>query len=171
MQNFTSVSPYEYNENMFKKIGKQWALISAQKDDTINAMTASWGGIGILWNKPVVYIFIRPQRYTNTLIDATTTFSLSFFHEEYRDMLQYMGRVTGKKEDKIKESGLHLVHHAEAPMYKESEVTIICEKLYQQQLNPNGFINTNINEQHYPSHDHHIMYVGEIKQIYQKTSS
>ncbi len=168
MQNFTNVSPYEYSENIFETLGKKWFLISAQKDDKINAMTASWGGIGILWNKPVVYIFVRPQRYTNTLIDATTTFSLSFFPEEYRDILRYMGRVSGKEEDKIKESGLQLIQDTEAPMYKESDVTIICEKLYHQQLNPNGFINQKINDQHYPSHDHHIMYVGEIKQIYQK---
>ena len=38
---------------------------------TITTMTASWGGVGFLWHKPVSYIFIRPQRYyTKEFVDA-----------------------------------------------------------------------------------------------------
>lgn len=39
-------------------------LVTAGNKDAFNTMTANWGGIGFLWNKPVVYVFIRPERYT-----------------------------------------------------------------------------------------------------------
>ena len=48
-----SISPYEL-ENACKLIGKDWMLVCAGD----NAMTASWGGMGILWNKPVSFVFI-----------------------------------------------------------------------------------------------------------------
>ena len=58
-------------------IGKEWLLVTAEQEGKVNTMTASWGGVGIMWNKPVVYIFLRPQRYTKELVDRADTFSLS----------------------------------------------------------------------------------------------
>ena len=53
------LSPYELPLNAFQAIGKQWAMITTQRGDMINTMTASWGGVGILWNKPVTYAVFR----------------------------------------------------------------------------------------------------------------
>ena len=60
-------------------IGKQWMLVTAEKSGAVNTMTASWGGLGVLWRKNVAYIFIRPQRYTKEFIDAGERFTLSFY--------------------------------------------------------------------------------------------
>ena len=65
--------------NPFKTIGKDWLLISALKDGVTNTMTASWGGIGVIWNKNVVTVYIRPQRYTREFVDNSDYFSLTFF--------------------------------------------------------------------------------------------
>ena len=35
--------------NPFKKISKQWMLITAGDEKKSNTMTASWGGLGIMW--------------------------------------------------------------------------------------------------------------------------
>ena len=48
----------------FAMIGRQWMLVSAEKEGRVNTMTASWGGMGVLWGKDVAFAFIRPQRYT-----------------------------------------------------------------------------------------------------------
>ena len=42
----------------FTKIGKEWMLITAKHNDKINAMTASWGGVGVLWGKNTTFIFV-----------------------------------------------------------------------------------------------------------------
>lgn len=42
-------------------IGKEWLLITAEKDGKANTMTASWGGVGVLWGKNVATLYIRPQ--------------------------------------------------------------------------------------------------------------
>lgn len=53
--------------------------VSAAKDGKANTMTASWGGIGVLWGKNVATVYIRPQRHTKEFVDAGDTFTISFF--------------------------------------------------------------------------------------------
>ena len=43
----------DLKDNFFEAIGKEWMLITAGTKEKFNTMTASWGGIGWLWNKPL----------------------------------------------------------------------------------------------------------------------
>ena len=47
----------DLKDNFFEAIGKEWMLITAGTKEKFNTMTASWGGIGWLWNKPVAFVF------------------------------------------------------------------------------------------------------------------
>ena len=68
----------EFKFNPFTKIGKEWMLVTASNNGKVNSMTASWGGVGVLWNKNIAFIVLRPQRYTKEFVDASNEFSLSF---------------------------------------------------------------------------------------------
>ncbi|MBO6103399.1 MAG: hypothetical protein J6P03_09150, partial [Opitutales bacterium] len=61
---FKEISPLQVSENAVKLIGSDWALVAAGSAEKFNMMTVSWGGLGVMWGKPAVWIFIRPQRYT-----------------------------------------------------------------------------------------------------------
>ena len=150
-------------DDVFSLIGDRWMLVAAtDKDGKTNAMTASWGGLGVLWGKKVAFVFIRPQRYTTKFVDDAENFSLSFFEESYKPMLGYMGKVSGKNEDKIKKSGLTVQYKDGAPVFKEASLTLICRKMYRQTLEEDCFIDkTNIGKW-YPQKDYHDMYVAEI---------
>ena len=76
---FKEVSPYEFEESAFQLIGKDWLLVTGEYEGKANAMTASCGGLGIMWGKPVAYIFIRPSRYTKEFVDKAEGLSLSVF--------------------------------------------------------------------------------------------
>ena len=109
------IKPEELQKNPFQMIGKEWLLVTAEKEGKANTMTASWGGVGIMWGKPVAYVFIRPQRYTKEFIDAGDHFSLSVLGEDYRKTLNYFGTVSGRDEDQIAKSGLHVAHENGTP--------------------------------------------------------
>ena len=96
----------DLSENFFEVIGKEWMLVTAGNKDHFNTMTASWGGIGFLWNKPVVYVFIRPERYTFEFIEKSEYFTLSFLGEENRAIHKICGSKSGREVDKVKETGL-----------------------------------------------------------------
>ena len=46
-------------------------LITAGSKDSFNTMTASWGGFGWLWNGPVAFIFVRPERFTHDFLESS----------------------------------------------------------------------------------------------------
>ena len=89
---------------------QEWMLISAAKENgQVNTMTASWGGFGVLWNKNVAFVVIRPQRYTKEFVDNADSFSLSFLGEKYKKELGYLGKISGRDEDKITKAGLTVI--------------------------------------------------------------
>lgn len=161
---FKEISLEEWNENVFTKIGKDWMLISAGDQEEVNAMTASWGGMGVLWNKQVVYIFVRPQRHTKALLDKLDHFAISFYEEDQRKMLAYMGKASGKDENKIEHENLHVISD-HAPYFEEAKEVMICRKLFAQELDPECFIDTTLDQKNYPNKDYHILYVGEIEKV------
>ncbi|MBC7124160.1 MAG: flavin reductase family protein, partial [Bacteroidales bacterium] len=87
-RNYKFISPFELDENTFDLLDNQWMLILAGSKEKHNSMTASWGGFGILWNKPVAFVFIRPQRYTLQFVEQNDYFTLNFFEEKWRSALE-----------------------------------------------------------------------------------
>ena len=160
------LSPYELPLNAFQAIGKQWAMITTQRGDMINTMTASWGGVGILWNKPVTYVFLRPQRFTRELLDGSELFSVCFLPEDYRKQLAYCGAHSGRDGDKLAACGFSALHLDGAPVLAQSQTALTCRKLFCQQLDPAGFIDTSLDAANYPQKDYHFLYVSEILGAY-----
>lgn len=164
MNHFTEISPYEITGNPFTMIDKDWMLVGAEAGGKQNAMTASWGGVGVLWYKPVSFCFVRPQRYTREFMDGSDYYSLSFFGEEKREMLSYFGKVSGRDEDKIEKSGLTVLPE-KAPLFAESKLTLICRKLYVGNITPESILAAGIDEKVYPNKDYHKVYIGEIVKV------
>ena len=90
---FKSIDPKNISENMFKKIGDDWMLITAGDREKLNTMTASWGCTGILWGKPVAVCFMRPQRYTHDFMDAQEQYTLSFYRIRYNSFCNSAGQT------------------------------------------------------------------------------
>ncbi|WP_394886081.1 flavin reductase [Clostridium butyricum] len=158
----------DFQENAFEMIGKDWLLITAEKDGKVNTMTASWGGVGVLWNKKVAYIFIRPQRYTKEFVDFSERLSVCVLPNSYRKELAYLGNVSGKDEDKISNANLKVQKYEDVPYFDEARLTLICRKLYAQDLKEECFIEKDIIDKWYPEKDYHTMYVVEIEKILSK---
>lgn len=166
MSEFIEVKPKELSLNPFKTIGEDWLLIAAKSGDRVNAMTASWGGLGVIWGKDVAYIFVRDSRFTKTLIDSSNGFSLSVFdHKANAKLLGYMGSASGRDEDKLAKAGLNVLMDGETPYFGEAQTVLVCRKLSVQPINPAGFIDSSIDKDFYGSKDYHKMYIGEITRV------
>lgn len=168
MSEFQVISPDKFDYSPFRMIGQDWMLIAAENEGRVNAMTASWGGLGVIWNKNVAYIFVRQSRFTKEFIDHSDTFSITFYpHKENVKMLGYMGSVTGRDENKIEKMGLTISHYEGVPYIEEASTVMICKKISRVPISPE-FLPDEIKKIHYANEDYHDMYVGEIIQILQK---
>ncbi|HIT32526.1 MAG TPA: flavin reductase [Candidatus Enterenecus stercoripullorum] len=165
---FQKVDPKTLDFNVFSAIGDQWMLITAGTKEKCNTMTASWGGLGILWGAPMAIAYIRPQRYTKEFVDAEDYFTLSFFSEDYRRQLGLCGSKSGREIDKVKECGF-TVAQAEggAPYFEQADLVFVCRKRMVQKMEEN-LIPADVREKWYQG-DYHTMYWGEIVETLVKT--
>lgn len=174
MAEFKKISPFELANNPLQLIGKDWMLVSSANalgevgGKDYNTMTASWGGVGVLWNKPVAFVFIRPQRHTFGFAEENDRMTLSFFGEEYRAALSFCGKESGREYDKAKECGLTPMfdesENGRAVWFDEAKLVIKTKKLYADWLKEDAF--TDIAPlANYKAGDFHKMYVCEIEEV------
>lgn len=170
MENFEKISWEDLNDNAIRMIGHDWMLISAGNiDNDFNMMTASWGNLGWLWQKPVSITYVRPQRYTFKFTEREDYYVITFFDEEYKDILRHMGTVSGRDFDKINESGLTPVETENGSVgFAEARLIIECRKLYATVIDPDDFVDKELEKLIYPQKDYHTMYIGEIVNIWKK---
>ena len=162
--NFVSMDPRKLNDNVFKLIAHDWFLLTAGNlNNGYNTMTASWGGLGHLWNRNVSFVFVRPQRHTWNFMEKNELYTMSFFDETHREALKYCGSHSGRDVDKAAETGLTpWAPDPETVSFREARLVLICRKLYYQDLNPGNMLDDSIPDL-YPERGFHRVYTGEIK--------
>ncbi|WP_455716669.1 flavin reductase [Anaerosporobacter sp.] len=165
MSEFKVIKATEIDKNVCKLIGSDWMLVTAAKDNKVNTMTASWGGLGVMWGRDVAFTVIRPQRFTKEFVDSSTHFSLSFYDNKYRETLAYLGKVSGRDEDKVSKSGLTVATDLDTPYFEEAKLVLICKKLFAQPLVESSFLDPSLIDKWYPSKDFHQLYIAEIEKV------
>ncbi|MFW6223245.1 MAG: flavin reductase family protein [Bacteroidota bacterium] len=159
---FYSVDPAQV-QNIFDLIGREWMLITAGSENHFNTMTASWGTMGVLWRKKVAMVFVRPNRYTYQFMEQQEGYTLSFFDEAHRSILDYCGSHSGKNVDKIAETGLTPVVTQNGNVYfDQAKLVFECKKMYVDDIKPDHFLTPDIPEIIYNGQDYHRLYVGEV---------
>jgi flavin reductase (DIM6/NTAB) family NADH-FMN oxidoreductase RutF len=166
---FFKIDPTRLKDNFFKAIGEDWMLITAGTPEKFNTMTASWGAVGVFWNKPVAICFIRPTRYTYEFANNNDLFTLSFFTEAERKILQYCGAKSGKNVDKIAFTGLKaLATENKAIAFEQARMVIECKKVYYDDIKPGNFLLPDTDARIYPDKDYHRIFIAEILACYLK---
>lgn len=169
MTGFKEIDPTAITDNFIKLIGTDWMLITAGDHTQCNTMTASWGGVGFMWNKPIAIAVIRPQRHTFEFTEREEMLTLSFFTEEYREALKYCGSHSGRNEDKIHNAGLSIAFTDEdVPAIAQAHLVLECKKLYCDMLKTECFLDNSIIEKWYAAQDFHKAYILEITHAYIK---
>ncbi|MBP7866558.1 MAG: flavin reductase [Acidobacteria bacterium] len=159
---FEELRPEDLQMNVFSRIGRDWMLITAGPVEDCNTMTASWGGLGVLWHRNVSFVFVRPVRWTYRFMEKHPVYTLSFFDEEHRGALQLCGSRSGRDTDKIRDAGLTPFPTPEnGTGFTQARLVLECRKLHSQDLDPSRFLDPSILG-NYPDRDFHRLYIGEI---------
>lgn len=155
--------------NPFTAIGKDGFLITAGTPEKYNTMTASWGSMGVLWNRNIVTIYVRESRYTHQFLENVEGFTLSFFGPEMKESLMWCGQHSGRDEDKIVATGLQpqFIRSPKGPdrvTFKQATLVFSCTKASVMQIKPEQFLVDEIGI-HYHDPDYHTVYIGFIDNI------
>lgn len=173
--NFKRVSIEELEFNPMTMIGGGWWLITAGNEaNGFNTMTASWGHLGAIWERPTgkthmglptAFVYVRPQRYTKEYLDREERFTLSIFEPSYKKALAYLGSHSGRDENKIAAAGLTPIFEDETTFYDEAKMVFICKKIYHAPFVEKGFVDKTLIDNNYPDSDFHELYIGEILKV------
>lgn len=157
-------------DNVIQLIGKEWMLVTAGDESSFNTMTASWGGIGWLWNKPVAFVFVRPERYTYEFIEKSDYLTLSFLGEANKKIHAVCGSKSGRDTDKVKATGLKPVFTEQGNvLFEQARLSLEGRKLYADNIKPECFLDKESLEKWYDdAHGgFHKMYIVEIENIWE----
>lgn len=164
---FEKLRAEDIDRNVFELIGTDWMLLTAGTGESFNPMTVSWGGLGVLWRKPVATVYVRPQRYTYEFMEKSDYFTLSVYPESKRSALSLCGSKSGRDIDKVSECGFTAKNaDCGAVYFDEAELVLVCRKMYYNDIDSKNFLVPEI-EEHYNG-DYHRMYIGEIVEVLQK---
>lgn len=177
-----ATSALAQEENGFKKFnvvkeftdnGFQWfrnpKLLAAGNKEKSNAMTIGWGGIGTLWGRTALTVYVAEKRYTKQFMDKAEYFTVMAFGTEQSNILNYMGSKSGRDGDKAKSLGLHTAYTANgAPYYTEATMVIECKMMYMAPFDPKGFKDVPQKTYSNFSAGIHSMYIGEVVNAWKK---
>ncbi len=163
LKNFTLAPLYDID---------QWALLTAGNKESFNTMTISWGGLGTIWNKPVVTVYVKPIRYTYEFMEKEEYFTISFYEDSYKKDLAVLGSRSGRDIDKVALTKLTPEYLEKTVSFKEAKLTIVCKKIYYQDLVLDHIDKNSISQKDfdrfYKSEPAHRMYIGEVVDIIDK---
>lgn len=183
MMLFAAMSVSAQEENGFKKFnvredftenGFQWfhdaELLAAGDREKSNAMTIGWGGIGTLWGRTALTVYVAEKRYTKEFMDRSEYFTVMAFDVAHSNVLTYMGRQSGRDGDKAKALGLHTAYTENGtPYYTEAEMVIECRIMYAAPFDPKYYKSDAPKNMYrnFPA-GVHTMYIGEVVNAWRK---
>jgi flavin reductase (DIM6/NTAB) family NADH-FMN oxidoreductase RutF len=158
----------------FTENGFQWfhdaELLAAGNKEKSNAMTIGWGGIGTLWGRTALTVYVAEKRYTKEFMDKAEYFTVMAFDVEHSKVLRYMGTKSGRDEDKASALGLHTAYTANGtPYYTEAEMVIECKIMYAAPFDTQKF-KSDVPKRMYANFPAgvHTMYIGEVVNAWKK---
>jgi flavin reductase (DIM6/NTAB) family NADH-FMN oxidoreductase RutF len=168
LDDLTSINTNDFNVRINDLWKNKWFLLTSGDfaGNHFNTMTVAWGFFGIMWNKPMALVVVRPTRFTYAFMEKYDSFTLCAFDKKYHKDLLLLGTRSGRDGDKIAETKLTpgASEKVTSPSFLEAELIIECKKSYRHDFSPDQFIDESI-DKNYPQKDYHRVYCGEILNI------
>jgi len=162
----------EKSYKVFQMFNDQWALATAGTIDDYNTMTIGWGGMGTIWGpphkgRPVLTIYVSPDRHTHSYLEKNDYFTVSFFPEEFRKDLAILGSKSGRDGDKVALTDLTPVAVEHGVDFQQASLTFVCRKLYAHQFEKEQ-VPPEVADWIYTRVTPHSMFIGEVVDVIER---
>lgn len=160
-------SVFEHATPMFEQLMKG-AFLTTKKGDKVNTMTIAWGGINVVWGKPLYVVYVRYSRDTYDMLEGNDAFTVSVpIENDLRKELGYCGTKSGRDTNKIQDCNFTLLpgRKVNVPVLGECDLHYECKVIYRQAMEPNA-VPQDVKDRYYSTHNYHVIYYGEIIDTY-----
>ena len=125
---------WELKTDIFNLFDRKCAVLTSGDMDDFIAMPISWGTLGMLWERPVLVVFMKPSGKAYEFFDWESHFTVSFYKEEFKEKIEAIDYDTGCNEEKMGELGFYPVEACESVTFSDAEVSFLCKKIFHQRL-------------------------------------
>jgi flavin reductase (DIM6/NTAB) family NADH-FMN oxidoreductase RutF len=147
-------------------------FLNTKKDNVINTMIIGWGGINVIWGRPIFIVLVRDSRATYDLIESSNEFTVSVpLNDNLKREIGICGTKSLRDMDKFKECNFTPVkgRKIDTPIIAEVGLHYECKVIYKQTLDQD-VVPQIVKSRYYNKTANHTVYYGEIvdQYIYEK---
>ncbi|MGC7873360.1 flavin reductase family protein [Desulfosporosinus sp. SYSU MS00001] len=162
---FEEIPLGQFDFNPFTKV-EDWALLTAGTKDKFNMMTITGVMFGKLFLKPMIQVYVHPDRYSYQFVESNDYFTVSFFDVPHHPALQICGRMHGNECDKVAESGLKPIPFENTVIFDEAKTIFVCRKVYHTDVKKDNFDSQQLFKDYYKDlSTYHRIYLGQIEKV------
>jgi flavin reductase (DIM6/NTAB) family NADH-FMN oxidoreductase RutF len=159
-----AIDPMEALPEMISRLKKPGLLLTCGSEG--NPITIGWCTIGIIWNRPVISVLVRPSRYSFELLRNNGDFAVCVPPGDDRKIaaaVAWCGTHSGRDGDKYRGTGLTREPgiFIDTPYVAECPVHFECRSIHRGDV-IEGALAPGITGEHYPDGDFHRIWWGEI---------
>ncbi len=157
----------EFSENIISLLDPNGAALIAGSGEHWNAMTLSWGSLGVVWDRPVFIAHVRKNRFTHSILSSSGSFTVNFLGPEHLELLGCLGHHSGRGLDKPDycQFRVHPSLTVPAPSAEGALYTLECRIIYRSDIIPENISDEEIPFTHYGDPIYHTAFYGEITEI------
>ncbi|WP_371365428.1 hypothetical protein SRRS_02110 [Sporomusa rhizae] len=162
----TTLTYEQFSAHAAALIPKNAFMTTAHGGKT-NTMTIGWGGVGIMWGKPVFTAMVRQSRFTKELVEKSGEFTITLPLTEMKEALALCGSKSGRDMDKIAAANLTVIagQAIATPVINAPGLHLECKVVFKQTMTEENLA-TEHQTKWYANGDYHTFYFGEIVAAY-----
>ena len=168
---YKEIGVFEYANIVLEKM-KPGNFLTTKKDDVINTMIIGWGGITVIWGRPVFIVLVRDSRATYNLIESSMEFTVNVpVFSDMKEAIKVCGTQSLRDINKFEVCNLTPIkgRKIDTPIIAECGLNYECKVIYKQTLDQ-SVVPDFIKDRYYNHNANHTVYYGEIidQYIYKK---
>ncbi|MDD4987504.1 MAG: flavin reductase family protein [Candidatus Izemoplasmatales bacterium] len=161
------ISVFDYAGKVLEQIDKG-IFLTTKYQDTVNTMTIGWGGVVVIWGRPLFLVLVRDSRATYELIEKSNEFTVSIpLNNQLARELAICGTKSLREVDKFKACGLTAREGRKiaTPIIGEAGLHYECKVIYKLPLDQ-AVVPLAVKNRYYHHNANHTVYYGEIQDQY-----
>lgn len=164
---YQEIDVFEYSGKILEKMSPG-IFLTTKFEDKVNTMIIGWGGVTVIWGRPMFLVLVRDSRATYELIEKSNEFTVSIpLKADLLAAIQFCGTKSMRQYDKFKECNLTTISGRKiaTPIIGEAELHYECKVIYKQTLDQ-AIVPQVVQDRYYHNNANHTVYYGEIVDQY-----
>ncbi len=164
---YKEIGVFDYSNKVLEKM-VPGNFLTTKKEDVINTMIIGWGGVMVVWGRPMFLVLVRDSRATYDLIESSMEFTVSIpLKNDMKKAIGICGTKSLRDFNKFEYCNLTPVkgREVETPIIGEAELHYECKVMYKQTLDQ-SVVPQIVKDRYYNKTANHTVYYGEILDQY-----